>query len=87
MEKLQSDFASERRSLVAELDEHKKYSGLGQSAMKQLEELQEQITNRDTVIAELRKELKTSRKYTVKLETENTEVRRTLQATLARLDN
>jgi hypothetical protein len=87
LEKLQTDFSSERAQLATQLGEYKKFAELGQSAQKQLEELQEQMLNKDTVAAELRKELKSSRKYTVKLESENAELRKTLQETIARLDN
>eukprot|EP00475_Leptophrys_vorax_P043052 TRINITY_DN8163_c0_g1_i3.p1 TRINITY_DN8163_c0_g1~~TRINITY_DN8163_c0_g1_i3.p1 ORF type:complete len:314 (+),score=79.35 TRINITY_DN8163_c0_g1_i3:82-1023(+) len=87
LEKLQSDFNAERGNLIGQLEEFKKFAEIGQSAQRQLEELQEQMLNKETTIAELRKELKSSRKYTVKLEGENSELRKTLQATIARLDN
>jgi hypothetical protein len=84
---MQSDHESEKKRLNKELEDARLISDQTEGSLKRLHILEDQLVQKDSLISEFKKELKSLRKYTVKVENDNDEIRKTLQATISRLDN
>lgn len=87
LEKMQSDHDAEKNRISKELEEKSLFAAEADGAIKKVTLLEEELSQKDSLLNEFRKELKSLRKYTVKVENDNADIRKTLQATISRLDN
>ncbi len=87
LEKIQTDHDSEKRRLNREVEEAQALADQAGNSLKKVQALEEQLLQKDSLLSEFKKELKSLRKYTVKIENDNADIRKTLQATISRLEN